>query len=126
MYSGKEIVIEGEKYILPPISLGQLRNGMIAKFTEHDKLAADGKLWEFTALRGEIILAALRRNYPDFPEDKLMGFLDVSNISPLWLHILGVSGLLPGETPAAIVTEPGTLNPSTDLSPQPTDGPTSR
>ena len=126
MYSGKEIVIEGEKYILPPISLGQLRNGMIAKFTEHDKLAAEGKLWEFTVIRGEIILAALRRNYPDFPEDKLMGFLDVSNISPLWLHILGVSGLLPGETPAAIVAEPGTLNPSTDLSPQPTDGPTSR
>ena len=126
MYSGKEIVIEGEKYILPPISLGQLRNGLIAKFTEHDKLAADGKLWEFTALRGEIILAALRRNYPDFPEDKLMGFLDVSNIGPLWLHTLGVSGLLPGEEKAAIVAEPGTSSPSTDLSPPLTDGPTSR
>ena len=123
MYGGKEIKIEEESYILPPISLGQLRNGMIEKFTEHDRLAAEGKIWEYTAIRGEIILAALRRNYPDFSEDKLMGYLDVGNIYALWMNVLGASGLTPGEEMAA-ETGNGTLNPSTALSPQPTDGPT--
>lgn len=126
MYGGKEIKIEGESYTLPPISLGQLRNGLTEKFKKHDELVKSGDFWEFQTLRGEIIFSAFKRNYPDFPEEKFFGFLDVSNISDLWLHILGASGITMGETPAAKVEAGGISNPSTDLSPQPTDGPISK
>jgi hypothetical protein len=123
VYSGKEIKIEGETYTLPPISLGQLRGGLTEKFKLHDELVTDGKYWEYMALRGEIIFSALRRNYPDFSEEKFMNFIDLSNVTPLWLCILGASGLMPGETLAVTSVGPlvekletgGTLNPSTNL-----------
>ena len=122
MYSGKEIKIEGETYTLPPVSLGQLRGGLTEKFKLHDSLVQEGKYWEYMALRGEVILSALKRNYPDFPEEKFMNFIDLSNVTALWLYILGASGLTPGETEVAKLETGGTLNPSTELSPLLTDG----
>jgi len=114
MYAGTKITIGGAEYIVPPVSLGQLRNGVLAKLQEHDQLLADGKIFEATALRGEVILAALRRNYPDFAEDTLMDHLDMRSITPIWLAVLGASGFAPGETAAAAETAPGTSAPSTE------------
>lgn len=95
-------MIGAEEFTLPALSLGQLRNeGLLQKLQEHDKAAAEAKTFEVMAIRGEIILAALRRNYPDFAEQKLYDFLDMANTSALWLAILGVSGLTPGEDQAA-------------------------
>ena len=123
-YPGLTIKIGDEEFIIPPLSLGQLRNGALSKMKEHDELITQGRAYDSMVLRGEIILAALRRNYPDFPEDKLMGYLDVGNIYALWMNVLGASGLTPGEEMAAIATESGTLSPSTEALPPPTDGPT--
>jgi hypothetical protein len=122
MYRGTKITIGDEEFIVPPISLGQLRNGMLARLKEHDQLVNDGKLFETVELRGQIILEALRRNYPDFPEEKLLSFLDMGNTAPIWLSILGASGLNQGEAQA--VRAIGTSGPSTEASPQPTGGPT--
>ena len=108
MFVGTNVTIGDEIYVVPPISLGQLRNGLLSKLQEHDKLIAEGKTFEAIALRGEVILSALRRNYPDFPEGKLYDYLDMSNSTPLWLTILGVSGFMPGETLAATEVKSGT------------------
>jgi hypothetical protein len=123
MYAGTKVKIGDEEYTIPPISLGQLRNGLLTKLQEHDKLSADGKLFETLQLRGEIILAAIRRNYPDFSEDKLFAHLDLANTSGIWLSILGASGFNSGEAKAVTV---GTSSPSTEASPPPTDGPIAR
>lgn len=107
MFSGTKIKIGEEEFVIPPISLGQLRNGVLDLLQKHDELVAGGKPFEAMDVRGQIILAALQRNYPDFTEKKLLDYLDAGNIGPLWLHVLGISGFSPsGEAQAA--TQSGT------------------
>lgn len=101
MFGGTKIKINEEEFIVPPLSLGQLRNGAMTKLREHDELVAAGKTFEATVVRGDIILEALRRNYPDFEEKKLFDWLDMANTSDLWLSVLGASGFMPGEDQAA-------------------------
>jgi hypothetical protein len=101
LYAGADLVINETTYVVPPLSLGQLRNGALDALQEHDKLLAEGKTYEAVAIRGDIILMALRRNYPDFDANLLFDHLDVSNTSALWLAVLGISGFRPGEAPAA-------------------------
>jgi hypothetical protein len=108
MFPGYKFTIENETYTVPALSMGQLRNGIMEKLKSHDTLLTDGKIFELQLLRSEIILAAIRRNYPDFPEDKLLNFLDMANIGPVWSAVLGSSGFAPGETPAATTKESGT------------------
>jgi hypothetical protein len=127
LFSGKEIEIDGEKFILPSVSLGMLRNGMLQKFKEHDeRLTSGASFYELMQLRGEIILAALRRNYPDFSEDKLYAFLDLANVAPIWTSVLGLSGFTPGEVQAAIAATSGISDPSTAASPPLMDGLTTK
>jgi hypothetical protein len=106
MFNGVKVQIGAETFTVPPLSLGQLRSGLLEKLKEHDALVAEGKIFEAMATRGEVILAALRRNYPDFPEEKLFEHLDMGNVSNLWLSVLGGSGFQAGEVQAA--TEQGT------------------
>lgn len=113
MFPGKSVEIGGETFVVPALSLGQLRNGVLAKLAEHDKLVEDGKTFDAFLVRGQVILEALRRNYPDFAEDRLWNFLDVHNTGPLWLTVLGASGFTPGEGEAATTDNDGTFAPST-------------
>jgi hypothetical protein len=123
MFPGTHVRIGDEEFVIPPISLGQLRGGLLAKLQQHDALIAEGKVFETMEIRGDVILAALRRNYPDFPEEKLFSHLDMGNTGPIWLAILGASGFNPGEVVAAGPTNgTGTLSPSTEVSPLPTAG----
>jgi hypothetical protein len=69
-------------------------------------------------IRAQVILEAIRRNYPSFDETVLLNYLDMSNTSNIWLSILGVSGFAPGEERAATTVAPpsrgnGTLDLST-------------
>jgi hypothetical protein len=111
------MTIGDETFVVPPLTLGQLRSGVLALLQQHDALIAESKIFEAMELRGQVILTALRRNYPDFPEDKLFNFLDMNNNGPIWLSILGVSGFTPGEEVAPTVTAAprgnGTLSLST-------------
>ena len=102
MFAGTKVIIKGAVYVIPPISLGQLRNGTLPLLQQHDTLIADGKTFEAMEIRGQVILSALRRNYPEFPESDLFDYLDLQNTGPLWLTILGASGFVPGETQAAV------------------------
>lgn len=114
MFAGTKVMIGGKEYIIPPISLGQLRNGTLPLLQKHDELLAEGKAFEAYEIKGQVILNALRRNYPDFDEEELFGFLDMTNTPPLWLQILGISGFTPGETQAAVGTTDGISGPSTE------------
>ena len=125
-YPGLTIKIGDEEFIIPPLSLGQLRNGALSKMKEHDELIAQGRAYDSMVLRGEIILAALHRNYPDFEPEKLYTWLDVGNIGPIWLAVLGLSGFTSGEVRAATVTENGTSKGSTEALPPLMDGLTAK
>jgi hypothetical protein len=114
VFSGTKIKIGDEEFVLPPLSLGQLRGGLLAKLQEHDDKLAAQDVFGATIIRGEVILEALRRNYPDFPEQKVFDNLDLGNTLNLWLLVLGSSGFTPGETAGAEKENPtGISVPST-------------
>jgi hypothetical protein len=119
MFAGLKITLGEGEYIIPPISLGQLRSGLLAQLQQHDALVNEGKVFEAMSIRAEVILAALRRNYPDFPEQQLLDNIDLGTCGPIWMSILGASGFTPGEVVAATATTAaskgnGTLSLSTE------------
>lgn len=126
MFYGTTVNIGGTDYVVPPISLGQLRNGALTLLKEHDDLVAAGDTFAAIEIRGKIIFKALQRNYPDFDETKLLDHLDMANVGPIWLSVLGASGFVPGETEAVTLMASGISSPSTEASPLPTDGPSSK
>lgn len=112
-FPGVSLTIDNEEFVVPALSLGQLRNGGLDALKAHDeKLATGASFFEMAEVRGKIILLALQRNYPDFAEDKLFSFLDLNNIAPFWSAVLGLSGFTSGEATAAKAPS-GTSNPST-------------
>jgi hypothetical protein len=108
LFTGTKILIGGETYVLPALSLGQLRAGGLEKLKEHDEAIVAGNSFAASITRGEIIFLALQRNYPDFDETVLMNHLDLCNTIPLWQIVLGSSGFTLGETEGAEVTEKST------------------
>lgn len=113
MFPGKTIKLGDEEFVVPALSLGQLRNGVLDQLQEHDKLVAEGKTFEAMDIRGKVILVAMQRNYPDFSEEKLLTYLDLQNTTEVWLSVLGLSGFSLGENQAAQTeATPGISNPS--------------
>lgn len=115
MFAGTKIKIGDKEYVMPYISLGQLRNGTLAKLNEHDQLMEQGKFFELTLIRGEVLLETLRRNYPDFSREVFDDYFSMGNITPIWMTVLGGSGFVTGEETAAVTTSSnGTSSPSTE------------
>lgn len=115
MFAGMKIKIGDKELVIPAISLGQLRNGTMALLKQHDELIAAGDTFPAWEIRGQVLLSALRRNHPDFPEDEFLDYLDLQNAGPIWLYVLGVSGFAPGEIQAATaVATDGISVPSTE------------
>lgn len=123
MIPGIKRKIGEREYEIPPLSLGQLRQGAIAKIRDHDQMITDGKFFEAMELRGEIIAMAMKRNYPDLKDSDFDELLDVRNMPDLWSIVLGGSGFaetLPnGADPSPL---PMTSGPSTGVLQEPTVG----
>lgn len=94
LIDGIKVIIGGDEYVMPPLTLGQLRNGALSKINEHDKLIADGNVFEAVSKRAEVIGMALRRNYPELSDEKLLDLLDLRNSPSLWSIALGGSGII--------------------------------
>jgi hypothetical protein len=128
MIPGVRLSLGDKDFIVPPLTLGMLRNGLLVKLEEHDRLVGqDGEQWNLVDLRGQIILAALRRNYSetDLPESEFWDRMDMGNVNQAWVAVLGISGFIPvGETPAAVET--GISDQSINPSPPPMVGPIGR
>lgn len=130
MISGTPVKLRGQVYVIPPLTLGQLRSGLAEKMKEHDRLVRENQedsgrdnAFAISILRGEIIHAALSRNYPEIDEARCFELLDLGNVSFAWLAVIGLSGFRPGEEEAGAEAEaPGTSNPSIPPSQEPTDG----
>ena len=101
MFDGSKMTIEGKEYVVPALSLGQLRRGILAKLREHDETLGKGDIFGAMLIRGEVIFAALQRNYPDLTQEKFEDAADLSNTGTIWLAVLGSSGFTPGEEQAA-------------------------
>jgi hypothetical protein len=89
MISGIEIELGGGTYVVPPLNFRALREHMdaIAGMTTGIPLSAE-QIDRSVA----IILAAMKRNYPEMTQDRLEELLDMANIKTVLPAILGASG----------------------------------
>lgn len=90
MIQGVEIELGDETFTVPPLTFRAVREHIdaIAGMTTGLPLSAE-QIDRSVAL----ILAAMRRNYPDMTEDMLEERLDMANIKIVLPAILGASGL---------------------------------
>lgn len=125
MIPGVKIQLGDKEFEIPPLSLGMLRSGLMEKMQKHDEMLKnpDMNANDLLLLRGEIIFAALKRNYPEMDESDAFERLDYGNVSKAWAAILGLSGFV-GEALETTQADPATVSSRTTLpSPPPMDGP---
>lgn len=125
MIPGVEVEMGGETWLIPPLTLGQLRRLMpkVRQLTEVDALMGEPQI----AVLVEIVATALQRNYPETTFEQVENLLDLGNAGAVLNAVLTGSGLKPRGIPlgeAVAVAMPVTSretagNTSTASSPPP-------
>jgi hypothetical protein len=122
---GVEVAMGGETWLIPPLTLGQLRRLMpkVRQLTDVDASMGEPQI----AVLVEIVATALQRNYPNVTFEQVENLLDLGNAGAVLNAVLTGSGLKTrgsplGETVAVAmpVAAPETAgNTSTASSPPP-------
>ena len=96
------ISMAGEDWIVPPLTLGQLRR-LMPKIKELKDIGA-GMGSEQIETMSEVVTAAMGRNYPELTADQVENeLLDLGNAGEVLTAILSGSGLRrSGESPAVV------------------------
>lgn len=91
MIPGVEIAMGGETWLIPPLTLGQLRRLMpkVRQLTEVDASMGEPQI----AVLVEIVATALQRNYPDVTFEQVENLLDLGNAGAVLNAVLTGSGL---------------------------------
>jgi hypothetical protein len=94
MIPGVVVAMGGEDWIVPPLTLGQLRRLMpkVRQLTEIGASMGEAQI----AVLIDIVAAALQRNYPETTPEKVENLLDLGNASVVLNAVLTGSGLKPG------------------------------
>src|SRR5215472_14064126 len=92
-FDGAKITLGGTEYIVPPLTIKQLRNGALEKIRDSDKALLEGNLFDSFVPRVGVIGLAFRRNYPEMTDDMLEDLIDMGNINTVWMAVVGMSGL---------------------------------
>jgi hypothetical protein len=116
MIPGVAVAMGGQDWIVPPLTLGQLRRLMpkVRQLTEIGASMGEAQI----AVLVDIVTAALQRNYPEMTPDKVENLLDLGNASAVLNAVLTGSGLkldgaVMGEAPA-----PGTSSGAGSATPE--------
>jgi hypothetical protein len=93
MLLGVAITMGGQDWIVPPLTLGQLRRLMpkVRQLNEVDASMGETQI----AVLVEIVTSALQRNYPEMTPEKVENLLDLGNASAVLNAVLTGSGLKP-------------------------------
>ena len=105
MIPGVSVAMGGEDWVVPPLTLGQLRRLMpqVRQLTEIGSSMGEQQI----AVLVDIVTAALQRNYPEMTPGKVENLLDLGNASAVLNAVLTGSGLKPGGAPAGEPPAPG-------------------
>jgi hypothetical protein len=108
MIPGMPIAMAGQDWLVPPLTLGQLRRLMpkVRELTEIGASMGESQI----AVLVEIVTAALQRNYPDVTADQVENLLDLGNAGVVLNVVLTGSGLKPRGTPVGEAPAPGTAS----------------
>ena len=106
MIPGVAVAMGGQDWMVPPLTLGQLRRLMpkVQQLTEIGASMGEAQI----AILVDIVTAALQRNYPEMTPDKVEDLLDLSNAGAVLNAVLTGSGLKPGGASAGEAHAPGT------------------
>lgn len=94
-FEGIDVKIGGTKYVVPPLSLKQVRT-LEAKINTAQEITGLPTEEQHNALV-DVVHAAISRNYPDMTRDELEDSLDLANLRTVMLAVFSVSGFQPGE-----------------------------
>jgi hypothetical protein len=105
MLPGVTIVMGGRDWLVPPLTLGQLRRLMpkVRQLTEIDASMGETQI----SVLIEIVAAALQRNYPEATADMVENLLDLGNASAVLNAVLTGSGLQPRDDRLGEAAAPG-------------------
>lgn len=117
MIPGVAVAMGGQDWIVPPLTLGQLRRLMpkVKQLTEIGASMGDAQI----SVLIDIVAAALQRNYPEMTQDKVEDLLDLGNASAVLNAVLTGSGLKPGAPPMGEALAPATGSGAGSASPVP-------
>ena len=88
----------GQDWLVPPLTLGQLRR-LIPKVRQLTEIGASMGEPQIGVIV-EIVAAALQRNYPDVTMDNVEDLLDLGNAGAVLNAVLTGSGLKPRGSPS--------------------------
>jgi hypothetical protein len=99
---GITLAMGGRDWVVPPLTLGQLRR----LSPDLGRITSGSKVLDAETIGAvvKIVVAALRRNYPDITDEAAEELLDLGNANAVLAAVLTGSGLRrgsPGEEPAA-------------------------
>jgi hypothetical protein len=103
MLPGVTIAMGGQDWLVPPLTLGQLRR-LMPKVRQ--LIETDASMGEISVLV-EIVAAALQRNYPEATADMVENLLDLGNASAVLNAVLTGSGLKLRDDRLGEVSAPG-------------------
>jgi hypothetical protein len=106
MLPGVTIAMGGRDWLVPPLTLGQLRR-LMPKVRRLTELGASMDETQISVLV-EIVAAALQRNYPEATVDMVENLLDLGNASAVLNAVLTGSGLKLGDARVGEAAAPGT------------------
>jgi hypothetical protein len=106
MIPGVAVAMGGQDWIVPPLTLGQLRR-LMPKVRQLTEIGASMGEAQINVLI-DIVTAALQRNYPETTPDKVENLLDLGNASAVLNAVLTGSGLKPGGPAMGEASAPGT------------------
>ncbi|TMJ67294.1 MAG: hypothetical protein E6G83_08050 [Alphaproteobacteria bacterium] len=106
MVPGVAVAMGGQDWIVPPLTLGQLRRLMpkVRQLTEIGVSMGEAQINVLI----DIVAAALQRNYTEMTPDKVENLLDLGNASAVLNAVLTGSGLKPGGAAMGEASAPGT------------------
>jgi len=105
MIPGVAVGMGGQDWIVPPLTLGQLRR-LLPKVRQLTEIGASMGEAEIGVLI-DIVTVALQRNYPDITSDKIENVLDLGNAGAVLNAVLTGSGLEPGVAAVGESAAPG-------------------
>lgn len=105
MIPGVTITMGGREWVVPPLTLGQLRR-LLPKVRQLSEIGAQMGEAQIGVLV-EIVAAALQRNYPEIAAEAVEGLLDLGNAAAVLNAVLTGSGLTPRAPPPGEAEAPG-------------------
>jgi hypothetical protein len=105
MIPGVTVTMGGRDWLVPPLTLGQLRRLMprVLQLTEIDASMSEVQIGVLI----EIVAAALQRNYPDATAEMVENLLDLGNAGTVLNAVLTGSGLRLREDRLGEASAPG-------------------